>query len=160
MSETVTLPVVSREEFRRRLAGFADRGRQIQQIEQTAFRQIAEDFVVSLCLVFGDSLDRKTLWSRIDSGLQAACASVDDGDTDRWLDLLLDHVKADAARVVRLGLLRNVRTSLASKDETHRREFLRWVESRRYAVLTHGRAAWDRWKEANKHAPQQEEDGE
>lgn len=160
MSESLSLPVVGREEFRRRLAGLIDAGRAVQEVEREAFRLIANDVVVSLCVVFGSCLDRKTLWSRIDTGLQTACAKVDDGDTDRWLDLLLDHVRAEAARVVRLGLLRNVRESLRSKDDTHRRAFLRWVETRRYAVITHGRAAWDQWKDANSQQPAPTEEDE
>lgn len=154
MVDVPVIPVASRADFRRVLAGLADSGRAVQAAEHAAFGEMAKDLVVSLCAVFGDELDRKTLWSRIDSGLQAACAKVDDGDADRWVDLLLEHVRASAARAARFGLLRNLRASLTARDDAHRRAFVAWVASRRYAVLAHGRAAWQAWKEANAHAPQ------
>jgi hypothetical protein len=160
VSDGLTLPVVGRAEFRRRLAGLVDPGRIVQESERDAFRELARDVIVSLCIVYGSDLERKMIWSRIDSALQTACAKVDDGDTDRWLDLLLDHVRAEPARTVRLGLLRNVRASLSSRDEAHRRAFVRWVESRRFAALAFGRAAWEEWKRTNANRPAEvEEEG-
>lgn len=148
MTEDFALPVVSREEFRRRLAGLADPDRKIQEAETVAYREYARQLVICLCLVYGKELDRKTIWTRLDSGLQAACAKVSDGDTDRWLDILLDHVRANPNKVVALRALERIRCDLR-RDRSHAAGFVRWVASRRYAVMAHGRAGWEEWKKAN-----------
>lgn len=151
MDETLTLPVRSREDFRKALAGLADPDRKLSAGDQASFRPKAERVVVLLCRVFGEALDRKTLWSRIDSGLQAACAKVSDGDLEAWLSLLFDHVRgeagtlSDAEHADFLGLM----ADLCAPDAAHRKAFARWVETRRVAVVVYGRQAWDQWKRAN-----------
>lgn len=150
VNEDFTLPVVSRDDFRRQLAGVCDPDRKLSAGDQGSFRPKAERLVVCLCRHFGDALDRKTLWSRIDSGLQAACAKVSDGDLDRWLDLLLEHVRADPSSAACCADLAGLRHDLTAPDEAHKKAFLRWVETRRFAVLAHGRAAWEAYKETNR----------
>lgn len=145
----LTLPVRGRADFRAALAGLADPDRQLTTGDHASFRPKAARLVVALCLHFGRDLDRKTLWSRIDSGLQAACAKVSDGDLDRWLDLLLEHVRADPARAAACPQLTGLRADLIGPDEAHRRAFVRYVETRRYAVLAFGRAAWGEYKATN-----------
>lgn len=148
------IAVRSREDFRKSLAGIADPERRIQASEQSSFRPTAEQVVVFLCRVFGDGLQKTTLWSRIDSGLQAACAKVSDGDIEAWLCLLFDHVRGDVGTLSEgehAELLSLINT-LQSRDESHRKAFVRWAETRRVAVVAHGRAAWDKWKQTNKAA--------
>lgn len=146
------LAVRGREDFRKALAGVADPDRKLSVGDSASFRPMAERVVVFLCRVFGDALDKKTLWTRIDSGLQAACAKVSDGDTEAWLCMLFDHVRGEVGTMSEdkqaelLGLL----ADLESRDAAHKKAFVRWVETRRVAVMAHGRAAWDRWKQTNR----------
>ncbi len=149
MNESLTLPVRSRDDFRRTLAGIVDPDRRMTAGDTAALRETAKRVVVALCLHFGRELDRKTLWSRIDSALQSACARVSDGDRERWLDLLLEHVRADPVMAAACPYLLGVRAELMTPDEAHRKAFLRYVESRRYAVIAFGRAAWHEYKQAN-----------
>jgi len=143
------LPVRSRADFRAALAGIADPDRKLTEGDKGAFKQKADRLVIALCLHFGDELDRKTLWSRIDSGLQSACSKVSDADMDRWLDLLLEHVKADPSKAASCGYLSGVRSDLTLPDEAHRKAFMRYVETRRYAVMANGRSAWEKYKAIN-----------
>lgn len=145
-----TLPVRSRADFRAALAGIVDPDRKITEGDKGAFKQKANRLMIALCLHFGDELDRKTMWTRIDSGLQSACSKASDADMDRWLDLLLGHIKADPARASSCEYLSGVRSDLTLPDETHRKAFLRYVETRRYAVLANGRAEWETYKTLNR----------
>lgn len=149
MPEPLTLAVRTREDFRKSLAGLIDPDRRMTPGDQAAFRPKACRLVVCLCLHFGRDLDRKTLWSRIDSAIQTTCAKVSDGDTDRWLDLMLDHVRANPAMAAACPELTGLRADLLAADPAHNMAFIRWVESRRYAVLSFGRAAWDDHKKIN-----------
>ncbi|AMV24615.1 hypothetical protein VT84_09480 [Gemmata sp. SH-PL17] len=151
MSEQLTLPVRSRSEFRQALAEIVDPDRQMSAMDRASFQPVANRAVVLLCRVFGSVLDKKTLWTRIDSGLVSACAKVSDGDTEQWLCLLFDHVRGEIGTLEEhehadlLGLL----ADLSHRDATYRKGFVRWVETRRTAVMAHGRQAWAEWKQTN-----------
>jgi hypothetical protein len=140
------LIVASQEDFRRRLAGLVDPDHTLAEEDQTLFRDLATEVVVLLCRHFGQELDRKTLWARIDSGLLAACSKVSDGDLDRWLDTLLAHVLASPEEAATCSQLAALRARLAALDVHRRMALVRYLESRRYAVLAYGRAAWESHK--------------
>lgn len=147
--EVLTLPVRSREDFRKALAGLADPDRKMTPGDNAAFREQARQVVICLCLLWGKELDRKTIWSVIESSIRAACHKVGDGDLDRWLDMLLERVKANVSLVVRLKALQALREQFRSVDEAHRKAFLRWVETHIYAVMAYGHDGWQHWKSVN-----------
>lgn len=107
--------------------------------------------VTGYCMLFGEALDRKTLWDKIDSALRTACAKVGgEGDTDRWIDLCLDHIRAEPGKAARLKAFTELRDSLRLRDLPWRRAFLRYVEHHRYAVLAYARARWEQVKQEMK----------
>ena len=99
-----------------------------------------------LAFLFGDSLDRLTLWGRIGSAFETAHAKVSDDDLDRFCDLLLEHVQADFAKAAACDALTQVRQVWAVRPPEWRHAFLNYVGTHRYALLTHGRARWESYK--------------
>jgi hypothetical protein len=121
--------------------------------ELAEFRALARDVIVLLCRTFGRTLQRVTLWKRIESALRTASLKVDDEDTDRWLNLLFDHICAQPELVARLPLAEQVRQQLAAYPPQRRRDFIRWVRSHLYPILIDGHRAWEEAKQADRADP-------
>lgn len=140
------LPTFDAEAFRRKLAGFsapAPPG----ETEVVGMRDDAVRFATILADVFGPDLDRITLWSRIESALETACARESEGDLERWVTLCLEHVKAEPSKCAACMPLGQTLESFAVKPLQWRLEFLRYVNSRRYVVVVRARARWEDVKE-------------
>ncbi|MGE4195966.1 MAG: hypothetical protein AB7G11_02425 [Phycisphaerales bacterium] len=93
--------------------------------------------------LFGDDLDRKSLWSRIGSAIETACAKVSDDDLDRFVTLCLEHVAADPSATAACPPLLQVLETFAQRPPEWRFAFLAWFRSHRYAAIVHGRARWE-----------------
>lgn len=78
-----------------------------------------------MCELFGESLDRVTLWDRIGSAIATAAAKCDDGDTDRFASLCLEHVKADHAAAARHEGFAAWVVTMAARDDAYRQAFVR-----------------------------------
>lgn len=99
-----------------------------------------------MCELFGESLDRMTLWDKIGSALSAAASKCDDGDTDRFAALCLETIKADDAAAARNAGFANWVTTMAERDEAYRQAFVRHCGSKSAIVLVHARHAWEQRK--------------
>lgn len=138
------IPVISTEEARRKLAGLVDPERPVGgEAVATDVRDTAVRFATILASLFGDSLDRLTLWERIASGFDSACAKVDDGDLDRFASLCLTHVLADAGRAAACDALGQTLGVFAARPIEWRQAFVRWCRSHRYPLVVHARARWE-----------------
>lgn len=100
-----------------------------------------------MCELFGESLDRMTLWDRIGSALSTSAAKCDDGDTDRFASLCLEHVKADHAAAARHEGFAAWVVAMASRDDAYRQLFVRHCGSKTAIVLVHARHAWEQRKQ-------------
>lgn len=140
------IPVLDTEAIRRKLAGLTDPSRKPGGTERTEIRDIASRCCSILAHLFGEDLDRLTLWSRIDSALETAGAKVSDDDLDRWLSLCLEHVKADAGRAAACDSLQQVIETFAVRPAEWRHELLAYIATHRYAVVARGRARWEQVK--------------
>lgn len=134
------------DDFRRQLAGLADPQRRATETEKVAVKESAIRFISVLAQLFGDTLDRLTLWGKIGSALEAAHAKVSDDDLDRFADLCLEHVQADPGHAAACDALSQLRGEWAVWPPETRHAFLGYIGSHKYAVLTHGRARWERVK--------------
>jgi hypothetical protein len=113
-------------------------------------KDMAVKLCVVLCELFGESLDRMTLWDRIASALATAAAKTNDGDTDRFISIALDHVRADAGKASRNEVLPMMLYDMAEKPAAWRQGFVRYVASHSFAILAHGRLKWEHVKAARK----------
>lgn len=142
----MSIPVISTEDLRRQLAGLEDPDRAPGLSESVEIKDAAHRLGCVLAHLFGDSLERTTLWERIGSGFAAACAKVDDGDLDRFASLCLDHVKADAAKAAACEPLAQLLETFAVRPVEWRQGFVRYIRTRYYAVIVHSRSRWERVK--------------
>lgn len=146
----MTIPAIDPAEFRRRAAGLADPTRRTGAAEAASVKEEARQLCLALCELFGDTLDRVTLWDRIGSALLTAAAKCDDGDTDRFAALCLDHVKADPAAAARHDGFASWVVTMAARDDAYRQLFVRHCGSKAAIVLVHARAAWEQRKATKK----------
>jgi hypothetical protein len=142
----VPIPVIDTTEFRRRVAGLIDPNRKTGAAEEKNVKEEAKQLCLILCELFGESLDRLTLWDRIASALSTSAAKCDDGDTDRFVSLCLEHVKADQASAARHQEFASWVMTMAERDDAYRQAFVRHVGQKTAIVLVHGRFAWEERK--------------
>lgn len=112
-----------------------------------AVKQDAVRLCTILAKLFGESLDRKTLWDRIDSAFATACAKVSDGDVDRFVSLCLEHVQANPSYAAACGALGDMLAQYESRPIEFRQDFIAYCGTHRFAVLAHGRARWEQVKD-------------
>lgn len=129
--------------FRRKLAGLADPERKISGSEKAEVREAAVRLCSILAHLFGETLDRITLWGRIGSAFETAAAKVSDDDLDRFVSLCLGHVQAEPAKAAACDALTAMLQTFAVRPTEWRHSLLGYVRSHHYALLTHGRARWE-----------------
>lgn len=138
------LPTIDTEAIRRKLAGLADPlKRGAGETEQVEIKELASRLCSILASLFGDSLDRMTLWDRIGSAFATALAKTSDDDCDRFVSLCLEHVKADAAKAAACPALGSTLETFTIRPPEWRFAFLQYIDTHSYAVLVHGRARWE-----------------
>lgn len=146
MSSPALLGELTTEQFRQKLAGLLDLQEQMAVESKQTIRLLAIDFVSSLPRVFGDDLDRKTLWDRIGSGLQTAYAKTASGDVEFFVSEVLRHIHAGtaAAREESIGV---VISSLIALPESERQAWITYCSTHMPVLLVHARARWEEAKE-------------
>jgi hypothetical protein len=137
-------PTFDAEAFRRRLAGIEDPHKPIGNTATPAIKHEAIRLCSILASLFGDSLDRTTLWGRIGTAIQTSCAKVSDADLDRLVTLMLETVEADPAKAAACDALAQVLGTFGTWDDPMRHAFVNYLSSHLYAVVTHGRARWQK----------------
>jgi len=129
------------------LAGLTDPDRRPESAgEREAVRQDAVRFCSILAHLFGESLERTTLWERIGSALSTSLAKVTDDDLDRFTTLCLEHVCAEDARVAACEPLLGLLQTWAARPREWRQALLHYLATHRTAALVHARARWERVK--------------
>lgn len=147
----MSIPVIDTTEFRRRAAGLIDPSRRpTGAAENLSIKGEATQLCLAMCELFGESLERLTLWDKIGSAIAAASAKCDDGDTDRFAALCLDSIKADPAAAARHEGFANWVVAMSARDEAYRQLFVRHCGSKTAIVLVHARAAWGQHKTTRK----------
>lgn len=142
------LPVLDTAEFRRRLAGLSDPAAKGEPADKAAVRESAIHFCSILPRLFGDDLDRTTLWPRITTAVQTAAAKVQDGDLDQFSAFVLDHIQADA------GVAASSKEFAAwlflsnGQPEEWRQAFVALLGKTAIPLVVHARARWEDFKAA------------
>ncbi len=138
------LPLLDAEAFRRKLAGLIDPQRRPESAgEKEAIRQDAVRFCTVLAHLFGDGLDRITLWEKIGSALSTSLAKVSDDDLDRFTTLCLEHIQAEDAKAAACEPLLQLLQSWMVRTVEFRQAILHYLHTHRTAALVHARARWE-----------------
>lgn len=128
------------EAFRRKIAGLADPSSGAGAISNVVIRDTAIRFVSILAHLFGEDLERITLWDRIGSALETADAKCSSDDTDAYATLCLEHIKAAPGRVAACDALLAVLGMLNQAKIEDRTAFLAYLRVHRFSALVHARA--------------------
>lgn len=138
----MSIQQLSTAEFRQKLAGLVDPGRLLPDMELT----VVKDEAVKLCLilaeVFGDDLDRKTLWERIGNGL-AVCSVKCGGDWELLLEGLLEYVRADPGKVAANQKLEAWTDTISLRPQEWKDQFIRVCETKRMILIVKARQLWN-----------------
>lgn len=142
------IELLSADGFRQRLAGLEDPARKITGFDTKASEAECASFIAILPEVFGDELDRKTLWERIANGIATATAKCG-GDLGIWFQEILAFIKAEPGKVAandRLGLYME---TLLSRPSEIRDQFIRTASTKSYLIVIKARSIWNSNKAAS-----------
>lgn len=144
----MSIPVIDPQQFRLKVAGLIDPNRKPTGAAETeSIKQLAIDLCLTMCELYGESLDRMSLWDRITTALKTAAAKCDDGDVERFAALCMDHVKADYARAAANVRFSNFVSTMETRDEAFRQAFVRHCDLKASIVAVHARNRWAEVKE-------------
>lgn len=130
------------QQVRERLAGLIDPAERITVTDRETWRLLAIEFAACLPIVFGDTLDRTTLWDRIASGIQSAYAKTAGSDVEIFVQHVLEHLKAEAAKVVASDRVCDIQERLYDLDSEARRGWMDYLATHLIPVLTFARKEW------------------
>ena len=136
---------LSPEQYRQKLAGFADPSDSLTLADRESVRLAAIDFVSCLPQIFGDDLDRTTLWDRIGSGVLAAFAKTAGGDVEFFISEVCRHIHAGTA-AARCDDLSAVLIRVSAWENESRVAWIQYLQSHLPIVLVLSRANWEKRK--------------
>lgn len=98
--------------------------------------------------LFGDDLDRKTMWDRIASGIKTSIAKAND-DLEEFVSYLLEHIKAEPAYVAANEKLSAFISIARERDAQWRSLFMHTLEKKLFVLLVLSREKWNEYKKMN-----------
>ena len=143
------LQTLSRDKFRKKLAGLADPSAETPN-HPFGFKQQAISLATVMARVFSDELDRKTLWNKIGAGLKSASQKRPEGG-DSLIAAALESVLAEPGRAAMLPELEELILGVAEQEEEWNRGWAAYITRSSVIIVVHARALWNREKE-NKNA--------
>lgn len=148
--EVPPLGSLTTEEFRQKLAGVISPETVGDQLADEHLRNLAVQFAAILPRLFGDELDRKTLWERIGSGLQSSAAKTAGDDCEYFVQQVLSHIKAPLSFASGNEDLRTILHVLGEQSPSERERWMRMFQTHLIPILVHAREKWDAAKKARK----------
>lgn len=146
----MSIPVMNTVEFRQKVAGLIDPNRKPTGLgERASIAEEAKTLCLVMCELFGGTLKRETLWDRITSALITASAKCDDGDTDRFAALCLEHIKAEPSQTCRNERFANWVYTMSTRDDAYRQEFVRHCALKHSIVTVYAKRDWAEYKKMN-----------
>jgi hypothetical protein len=141
----MSIQVLSAEKFRQQLAGHIDPLKKLDDVEQSALKDETVRFCSILPELFGDDLDRKTLWERIGNGLKVALAK-SGGDFEAFVNHTLEYIKSEPGKVAANENLEMFISTALTRPKEWRNQFMRVIEMKHFLVLVKARALWNERK--------------
>jgi hypothetical protein len=121
----------------------------MDQFEGQALQEEAVSFISTLPEIFGDDLDRKTLWERIGNGIKTAL-SKSSGNTELFLNSIITYIKAEPGKVAsNEGIGARIQTILKRPKEWQK-AFLAEMEKKDFLILVKARNLWEQKKKEKK----------
>ena len=146
----MSIEVLSAEKFRQKLAGLVDIRKILPDEQIDEIKSEAVKFCAILAEVFGDDLDRKTLWERIGNGL-VVCAAKSAGDWELFLNEMFKFIKADPGKVAANKSLSVFIEKMILKNKEYKEQFIRECETKHMFICVKARLFWN----ANKNKPKE-----
>jgi len=139
MSIPNATPSISTDQLRQRLAGLIDPQAEKPEWYAEVAKGLAIQFCASLPSVFGDSLDRMTMWDKIANAIQSGYAKTVSGDLDLFMQHVLESIKADPAKAVAYEPLTEAMDALLDLPENERQDWLQYLTTHLIPVLVYAR---------------------
>lgn len=136
------IELLSAENFRRRIAGLEDPSRKLETFDLKSIEADAVSFIAVMPELFGEDLDRKTLWERIANGLHTASAK-SGGDVGLFVQELLVYIKADPGQVASNERFAMHLEMLLLRPKEIQDQFVRTMSAKSYLIVTKARAVWN-----------------
>ena len=136
-------------EYRRRLLGLADPSEQHVTRTKEEIRELALSFVSTLPRIFGDALDRKTLWPRIGSALRSSAAKAGT-DADLFVACVCEHLVADDGDVAGSAEIFEVLSTLGDWTQADREAWILYLRQQTPVVLIRAKERWEQVKKKPK----------
>lgn len=147
------------EQFRQKIAGLIDPQEQQSPERRAELKDLAVCFVAGLPQVFGDDLDRLTLWDRIGTGLQAAFAKTAGDDHEFFIQQVLEHIMASPAKAAVCEPIMATVATLNEWSSSDRQQWITYFNTHLIPILVYARQAWDAEKKVRKAAKQANKGG-
>lgn len=136
--------ILDAAQFRLKLAGLADPlGPQGGPGARENLKQAASRLCAILASLYDVSDDRTQLWGHIGKALDVADEKTANDDIEHFLSECLASIQADPGRAAASDALTSLAMEMAAWPPEQRHEFVQYVRSHRYTVLTFGRARWE-----------------
>lgn len=143
---SLDLPVLGElttEQYRQKIAGLIDPQEQQTPERRDEIKQLAIQFVALLPEVFGETLDRLTLWDRIGTGLQTAFAKTPGIDHEHFIQQVLEHIKSETSKAARCKSLAEVLLILSEWSPADRQAWIAYFHTHLVPIVVHAKIAWD-----------------
>lgn len=98
-----------------------------------------------LAHLFGESLDRLTLWERIGSAIATSYAKASN-DFEIFVAKCLEHVKAEDGKVAACSALSDLLQTIGLREIEYQKSFVQYLHTRRLILLVHARERWEEVK--------------
>lgn len=148
------------EQFRQKFAGLLDPDAERSVEDREEIKKLAVQFVACLPMVFGDELDRLTMWDRIGSGLEAAFSKTSSDDHEFFIQAVLTHIKAGASAASACVPLASVIATLGQWEPQDRQAWMTYFSTHLIPVMVHARHEWTRYKDERKKLGKKSNGGE
>jgi hypothetical protein len=108
---------------------------------------------IKLCLIFpelfGNELDRKTLWNRIGSAIETSIIKCN-YDIAHFVNSCLEHIKAEYSKVACHETILQFIESNSLKSEDWKKSFFHYLSTRHFIIIAKARYEWEQKKELRK----------
>lgn len=135
------IPSLNTVELRQRLASLIDPQAEKEEWFNETAKELAIHFCSALPSVFGESLDRMTMWDKIAAAIKSGYAKTVSGDIDLFVQHVLESIKADESKAVASERLTHAIDQLQSLETHERQDWLQYLVTHLIPVLVHARRA-------------------